>query len=360
MKLLVTLLFLLPPQVFSQPFSGCNNYYSGLNSNSNPSSWTRAQVHQLIQSTHVGVPINSAPTRGDGDTFQALMELDAGDAPDTVHLIYANEDIATNPFGGDYWNKEYIWPTSRGLGLNGPDFTDLHNIRPSSKLGRLNRSDKYFSECGVLDHGTGTCTTPAEGGDQTSTCSCNRAYQPPENMRGPIARALLYMDLRYDGEEVDTSNLRLTDCPFQPPNDMAYLSLALTWNSQYPPDDDEKGRNQKVCENWQGNRNPFVDFYTLANTLYPDPLPDPAPGREIYEACEDIPTNAPTLSPNDCDTIEPVALAFFLLNSIDPDELAIYVFEDLPGNLTLYLTDNAWDGSVFRTDEGTWSVSVSV
>ncbi len=64
---------------------------------------------------------------------------------------------------------------------------------------------------------------------------------------------------------------------------------------------------------------------------------------------------APTsyVTPNDCDNITLGDFTFLLVSSSDPfDEISIFGFEDLPGNLTLYLTDNAWDGQKFRTNEG--------
>ena len=39
------------------------------------------------------------------------------------------------------------------------------------------------------------------------------AFQPPSRSRGDIARALMYMELRYGGDEVATLDLILTDCP---------------------------------------------------------------------------------------------------------------------------------------------------
>jgi hypothetical protein len=55
---------------------------------------------------------------------------------------------------------------------------------------------------------------------------------------------------------------------------------------------------------------------------------------------------------NDCDKIEIGSAFFIFLNSVDPDEVVVFLLEDLPGDLELYLTDNAWNGIEFQTDEG--------
>ena len=67
-----------------------------------------------------------------------------------------------------------------------------------------------------------------------------------------------------------------------------------------------------------------------------------------------VPTMAP--KPNDCDNINIGSIYFFFLNSVDPDEVGLFPFEDIPGGLDLYLTDNAWTGTEFQRDEGTLQV----
>lgn len=73
----------------------------------------------------------------------------------------------------------------------------------------------------------------------------------------------------------------------------------------------------------------------------------------------DAPTTAP--QPNDCDQLQLGDYVFLLVSSFDPfDEVSFFGFENLPGNLSLYLTDNAWTGgdadgggsSAFATNEG--------
>ena len=76
------------------------------------------------------------------------------------------------------------------------------------------------------------------------------------------------------------------------------------------------------------------------------------------------PSSAPTPAPNECDGIEIDSIYFFLLTSIDPNEVAFFLFEDLPGNTEILLTDNAWTGQEFQSDEdsedeGVLSVSIS-
>eukprot|EP00957_Ditylum_brightwellii_P142420 10850790-Ditylum_brightwellii.AAC.1 len=87
------------------------------------------------------------------------------------------------------------------------------------------------------------------------------------------------MDVRYDGND-NGLDLVLTDCldPNEN-NQLGYLSQLLKWHEEDPVDDAERTRNMKVCEAWQGNRNPFVDYPELASSIFGTPSPDPVGGN---------------------------------------------------------------------------------
>jgi endonuclease I len=349
--------------VSAQPFDdgscSLDTYYVSLPSDME--TWDRTQLNQLIRTTHRNVPVfTNREKPGTNDVWQALMDLDAGSAQvensqgglvDSIHLVYQNIDIAAIPFGQRTWKKEHLWANSRGVGTNGTDYNDIHAIRPVDSDVDVVRDELWYGQCEVLEK-EGACTTPAEGA-ASDTCKCNRVFMPPAEMRGEIARSLMYMDLRYDGTEPDTLNLRLTDCPFNAATDMGYLSQMITWNNEYPVTAAEMARNDMACANWQGNRNPFVDFpMELVKILY-DPInPLPQDGQLIYDVCKEIPTSAPTFEPNECEMVDPGELYIFFMNSDNPDNLSIFVFVDLPEGLELYLTDDAWNGLEFQTDEG--------
>jgi len=339
----------------AQTYERCStgDYYSTLGTDT--STWTKEALHDVLKSSHQGVlPFTNKEDPGVDDVWAALIDVDPGSQNGTVSLIYENEDLPDIPFGERSWVKEHLFPILRGVGIVGPAVSDVHNIRPVSSLANIVKGIKYYGECGVLVRPE-TCQQPAEGG-AADTCSCNRLYTPPAAVRGDIARALMYMDVRYDGSEPLTYDLRLTDCPFQPERDMAYLSQMLTWHEEDPPSDEEIIRNNKVCEKWQGNRNPFVDHPELATQIFGNPLPLPSIGEAlIYPQCKAIPTNAPTYAPNQCDMYEEGEFQIWLMNSVNPDTVGVYSVKPMPEAFELFMTDNAWNGNEFTDGEGTMS-----
>ncbi|HPF69022.1 MAG TPA: PKD domain-containing protein, partial [Candidatus Krumholzibacteria bacterium] len=91
--------------------------------------------------------------------------------------------------------------------------------------------------------------------------------------RGDVARALFYMDVRYEGgnhgitgyaepDLILTDNLALIEASNTGSNEstayMGLLSVLLQWHLQDPVDAKEQARNDAVY-GYQGNRNPFID-----------------------------------------------------------------------------------------------------
>ena len=271
-------LLLLPiAMVSSQPFSNCDlaSYYSSLSTT--PQQTSRNDMHNLIQDTHRNVLSYDS-------VWDGLIDVDATDATDQfVHLIYGNRNVPSTPYDSgmcDAWNREHLWPRSRGVSTSGPDNTDLHHIRPADCNVNSARGNRHFGQCGTVDV-MSSCDTPAHIEAASDTQKDTTIFLPPAAKRGDVARSILYMSLRYDGAEPYTENLVVSDCPESVVNGagIGYLSQLLQWHLDDPPDDEERTRNGEICASWQGNRNPFVDYPELATTYFGTPKSLPQNGE---------------------------------------------------------------------------------
>ncbi|KAF9616290.1 hypothetical protein IFM89_029066 [Coptis chinensis] len=203
--------------------------------------------------------------------WEAIKVLDAADddnpeASSDVVEIYSLRIVSKMSAGKpEGWNREHLWPRSYGL-TKGPSLTDLHNIRPADVNVNSSRGNKYYGECLANSN---DCMKPANKEAAYDTETNKMRWAPPSQVRGDIARALMYMAVCYGFDQSDGSpNLHLSDSPSMENREMGLLSTLLEWNELDPPSRTEQLRNNRVCQLYQHNRNPFVDHPEYANLLW--------------------------------------------------------------------------------------------
>ena len=87
-------------------------------------------------------------------------------------------------------------------------------------------------------------------------------------VKGDVARMLMYMDVRYEGENGER-DLELADKVNTYPNPThGKKSVLLQWHKLDPVDAFEMNRNN-VIQSIQGNRNPFIDHPEWADLIWP-------------------------------------------------------------------------------------------
>ena len=203
-----------------------------------------------------------------------------------IKKLYAdyNDDINTaDRFRNDgasrvSFDKEHIWAQSLGnFGRTGGAGSDFHALWPSDVRGnQFAHSNFNFAEptSGITNYDNDKGTYVGRNGFITGYAQ--KVFEPLDEFKGDIARAMLYMPARY---YVYVDNLRpklqlvngspnaVTASPTQPglAGDLATL---LQWNELDPVDEHEIRRNNLLYNNYQGNRNPFIDYPQWARIAY--------------------------------------------------------------------------------------------
>lgn len=140
--------------------------------------------------------------------------------------------------------------------------TDLHHLFPVLKRWNSTRSNHPYSEIDDslttkwMTRDIDTKSIPLEEIDSYSEYF-NRSFEPREEHKGNVARAIFYFYTVYNHENVVSME------------DLIDVEILLTWHVVDPVDDAEKSRNDKI-ERYQGNRNPYIDFPESAiRAFYP-------------------------------------------------------------------------------------------
>jgi len=284
MKRIFVFLFLFPFCFFSQSNFGppSNPTYGEVQTNIPQSYYDQANnlssdelkeaLHQII-SNHVIYPYTSNST----DTWDIIQESDQDpNENNNIILVYTgrSQDKGYRDGSGNYsqyengngtqsnsWNREHIWPKSHGF----PDeddnaYTDVHNLKPCDRSVNSSRGTKDFDFGGNQHSEASDCLTDSD------------SWEPPDYVKGDIARILFYMVIRYDpgvDHENNTFDLELVD--YTTPNNtdpiLGKLSSLLDWHVIDPVDDFEINRNE-IIFGFQENRNPFIDHPNLVNFLW--------------------------------------------------------------------------------------------
>jgi len=277
-----------------------------------------------------------------GCVWTALAETDA-DAlnPDHVISIYTRNSIArldrdcgsANKYSLDAWNREHIWPKSHGFPSQGQDaYTDIHHIVPADKSTNTDRSDNDFKSGGVPDDECLGCYEDKFNGGST--------WEPPDIVKGQIARMLFYMDTRYDGsdyDESDTPNLTLVDDSTTYPNpSLGFLSDLLQWHCDFPVSDRERLRND-IVQSWQGNRNPFIDYPEFVESIW-----DYSCGGNPSMPSQPT-SNPPTVDPTHKAPISTPTGAF--------PTVPTYINNPTPGSRSVWINEFHYDNTGSDVDE---------
>ncbi len=199
-----------------------------------------------------------------GDLWDILSDTDE-DPNNTknVLLLYTGWSYSKSNHGGNasQWNREHVWAKSHGdFGTNKPAGTDVHHIRPTDVSVNSKRGNLDFDNGGTL----------YTDGDGPTECRYDDdSWEPRDEVKGDVARMMYYMVVRYEGD--DTSyDLELVD--FTPSTSskeplFGKQSTLYQWHQQDAVSDWERRRNDRIYDNWQHNRNPFIDYPEFASRL---------------------------------------------------------------------------------------------
>lgn len=163
--------------------------------------------------------------------------------------------------GGATYNREHTWPQSKGANKSIPMGHDMQSVRPTNKSINSSRGNDAYGENSSTYYDTDDVTI-------------NNPDYRKENLgsyRGDAARVILYDYIVY-GEAGGHKN-RLYNGNAQLLNKLGTsgvfesIFILLKWHMQDPPSLTEMVRNDGA-QDYQGNRNPVIDFPELALQIF--------------------------------------------------------------------------------------------
>ncbi len=264
----LTALTLLGTPVFltAAPPAGYYDSAAGLSGNN-----LRNALHDIIDD-HTRYRYTSSLT----DTWDILSDADEDPGNSSnVLTIYKNTSVAKTNTATD-WNREHTWPKSYGFPNDNTcnyAYTDCHHLMAANPGYNSSRGNRHYDVCA-------SCTEYTVTGSTSSNWGGGGAWEVWDDRKGDIARAMFYMDVRYEGGThgvtacsepdlilTDNTSLITTTGSNASTAYMGVLSTLLAWHLADPVDTEESLRND-IVYSYQGNRNPFVDHPEWVCSVY--------------------------------------------------------------------------------------------
>ena len=234
-----------------------NNYYNSIGGLADE------ELRQAIQDVIADPEVVRAQTYA--DVIDILKSADQNpEHSNEVWLLYTEQARAKIDFqtlGGSNigkWNREHIYPRSRG------GFYELEEDEIADGVDIFIETNADSLRHGISD---AHALRAADGPENSSRGNQDYGeYSGPAgnlgSFKGDVARAVLFMAVRYNNLEIVNGNPENTTV-----GELGDLQTLLKWHRNDPPDDFEMNHNNIVYR-WQRNRNPFIDRPILVEHIW--------------------------------------------------------------------------------------------
>jgi endonuclease I len=241
-----------------------NGYYNQANDKTGDE--LKVALHDIIKG-HTRVDYGdlwdafwSTDNKGDGVVWDMYSDVPGGTPPYTYQL--GEGQCGEYNSEGDCYNREHSWPKSWFGSQTTPE-CDLHHIFPTDGFVNAQRSNFPFGE-------VQSASWTSRNGSKLGICKSSLGYsgtvfEPIDAYKGDFARALMYMSVRYYGEDSNWGSSDMTNKSEILPWAIAML---MDWNEQDPVSQKEIDRNNAIYTDYQHNRNPFVDHPEYARMIW--------------------------------------------------------------------------------------------
>ena len=240
-----------------------NGYYTNADGKSGDE--LKTALHDIVKG-HNSLSYNalwnafwSTDNRGDGTVWDMYSDRPDGTPPYTFDLGQAQCGSYDNE--GDCYNREHSWPESWFNGQAAPR-TDLHHIFPTDGYVNNRRSNYPFGE---VQSASWTSLNGSKLGNCSVSGYSGTVFEPIDEYKGDFARAFFYMSVRYYSEDSNWGSSAMTTKSVI--KDWA-LQMLLDWNDQDPVSEKEINRNNVIYNDYQHNRNPFIDHPEYARMIW--------------------------------------------------------------------------------------------
>lgn len=199
----------------------------------------------------------------------------------SIILYYTENPNGTDPYNynhgsvnqcgsfsaeGACYNHESLVPQS-AFGSAFPMKSDIHHIAPSDGFINDQRGDLPFGKVGTANW---TSQNGTKRGISATSGYTGIVFEPIDEFKGDIARAILYFVTRYENNVDGYTSFPMFNGTGNQALSNWSLTMLLDWHNNIDPVDQREIDRNIAAYNYQGNANPFVDHPEYVNMIWID------------------------------------------------------------------------------------------
>lgn len=220
--------------------------------------------HTVLSYTNLWTAFRTTDVRSDGKVWDIYSNT-------TNYVFGTNQDTGSGGGSeGQYYNREHSFPKS-WFGDDAPMYTDLFHLYPSDKWVNNARGNLPFGN--VKDTTGFSANKYCIWGTSTESGSTLTVFEPADELKGDMARTYFYMVTRYENLVAgwkSNANTEMLAGNSYPALSTWAITVLLEWSRLDPVSAKERARNEVIYANYQHNRNPFIDYPSLAEYVWGD------------------------------------------------------------------------------------------
>lgn len=182
---------------------------------------------------------------------------------DPYNFTYSSDQCGIFSVEGNCYNREHIVPQST-FSQASPMKNDVHHVYPTDGAVNGLRSNYPF---GTVTSATSTSLNGSKLGSSSVLGYSGTVFEPIDEFKGDVARALLYFATRYE-TTVDGYPFDMFDGTEAHVFENWAIDMLLDWHYNIDPVDQRDIDRNNAAYNFQGNANPFISRPEYANLIW--------------------------------------------------------------------------------------------
>ena len=256
---------------------------SGLNGSALKTSlYNIIKGHTSISYSNLWTAFNSTDIKSGSTIWDVYTDIPSSTPVYT--FTYSTDQCGTYTNEGDCYNREHSFPKNWFASAS-PMYTDLFHIYPTD--GKVNGERSNYPY-GTVSSPTYTSSNGSKKGNCSYPGYTGTVFEPIDEYKGDIARTYFYMATRYENLIAswvgnDANGDQVLSGNSYPAYQTWFINMLLAWNTADPVSQKEIDRNNEIYNNFQHNRNPFIDHPEYANDIWAPGSIKPEPSNPASE-----------------------------------------------------------------------------